>query len=145
MRHWQLTSPRPFPSVADNTYMISTIGFNQLINFSSPSRKFLNDCTCVRSTSKTASGLRQARRQTLRRFHDGTLTPSDNLVIPVPGLGINRLADRTDDMERAQIILLYVLRAETTQEADHRGCRIDLPWTNTCPSLGRSIVRGTNG
>lgn len=60
------------------------------------------------------------------RIDDGTLTPSDNLVVPVPCLGVNRLADRTDDAQRAQVVLLYVLRAETTQEADRRGRRIEL-------------------
>ena len=60
------------------------------------------------------------------RIDDGTLTPPDNLVVPVPCLGVNRLADRTDDAQRAQVVLLHVLRAETTQEADRRGRRIEL-------------------
>lgn len=60
------------------------------------------------------------------RINDGALTPSDNLVVPVPGLGVNGLADRTEDPQRAQVVLFYVLRAETTQEADRRGRRIEL-------------------
>ena len=60
------------------------------------------------------------------RVNDCTLTPSDGLVVPVPGLGIDRLADRTDDPQRAQVVGFYVLRAVTTQEANRRGRRIEL-------------------
>ena len=60
------------------------------------------------------------------RVNDRTLTSSDGLVVPVPGLGVDRLADRTDDPQRAQVMRFYVLRAVTTQEANRRGRRIEL-------------------
>ena len=52
---------------------------------------------------------------------DGTLAASDVLVVPVPSLWVDWLAYSTNNPQRAQIMILHVMRAKATQEAD--GCR----------------------
>ena len=51
---------------------------------------------------------------------DGTLAASDVLVVPVPSLWVDRLADSTKNPQGAQVVVLYMMRAKATQEAD--GC-----------------------
>ena len=58
-RNEVLTRPIPSPSVADNVNSTWTVGFNHLINLSSPLRKLSKACACPRNTSNMVSGVLQ--------------------------------------------------------------------------------------
>ena len=51
---------------------------------------------------------------------DRTALAADHAVVPHPGLGIDRLADRAEQAQRREIVLLRVLVAEPHEGADRR-------------------------
>ena len=71
---------------------------------------------------------------------------SDILIVPGPGLEVDGLADTADDLQRAQVVQLDVVGAETTQEADHSGHSIELSqlvFLNHLPvTRGHRVDRG---
>jgi hypothetical protein len=60
------------------------------------------------------------------RVNDSALLLSDMFVVPVPGFGIDRLTDRAKDTETAEIVVFYVLSAESAKEANGNRSRIEL-------------------
>ena len=58
--------------------------------------------------------------------NDGALLLSDMIVLPVPSLGVDRLADSTQHSEGAEIVVLDVVFTETAEEADSGGGGVEL-------------------
>ena len=54
--------------------------------------------------------------------YDSTLGLSDVLVVPVPRLGVNGLANGPEDPQRGEVVVLDMLGAQTTEQADGGGC-----------------------
>lgn len=48
------------------------------------------------------------------------------LIIPIPRLGVDRLADTTQDSQRAQVVVLDVVCAQAAEEADGGRGRVEL-------------------
>jgi hypothetical protein len=48
------------------------------------------------------------------------------LVVPVPGLWVDGLANASKDTEGAQIVLLDMLMAQTPEKTDGSWCRVEL-------------------
>ncbi len=50
---------------------------------------------------------------------------ADHAIVPFPGLGVDRLADRAEEVERLPRGLLHGLVAGAHQRTDRRGCRVE--------------------
>ena len=58
--------------------------------------------------------------------NNGALLLPDVVIIPVPSLGVDRLANSTQHSEGAEIVVLDVVLTETTKEADSCGGSVEL-------------------
>src|SRR5207248_7770868 len=56
---------------------------------------------------------------------DRTAPAADVLLVPDPGLGIDRLSDRTEQTQRGEVVLLRVLRPPLHVRADRRRSRVE--------------------
>src|ERR1700722_1383811 len=59
------------------------------------------------------------------RIHDRATLFPDLLIIPMPGFLVDRLPDRTQDLETTQILILHKIKPESHQAADSGGGSID--------------------
>ena len=59
-------------------------------------------------------------------INDSTLPLSDVVVVPVPSLGVDRLADTTQYPEGAEVVGVDVVFTETTEETNCGGSGIKL-------------------
>ena len=84
-------------------------------------------------------------------IHDGTLPPPDMVVIPIPSLRVNRLANASKHAQAAQIMVLDVLFTQTAEEADGGRGGIELgqlvfldglPVARRCGIDGRGFEHG---
>ena len=82
------------------------------------------------------------------RVDDGCLLPSDVVVEPMPRLGVDGLADGADDAQRAQVGVLHVRFAESSEETDGGGRGVEvrelvlvdrLPEARRCRVDGRRL------
>jgi len=77
--------------------------------------------------------------------NDGTLLLPDVVVVPVPSLGVDGLTDTTQHSEGAKVVGVSVVLAETTEEADGGGSRVEvgnLVLLNGLPVTGWGRVNG---
>ena len=77
--------------------------------------------------------------------NDGTLPLSDVVVVPMPGLGVDRLTDTTQHSEGAEVVGVGVMLTETTEETDGGGSRVEvgnLVLLNGLPVAGWGRVNG---
>jgi hypothetical protein len=51
-------------------------------------------------------------------IHNGALLLANVLVVPLPGLGVDRLSDGSDGAEGGEVVALDVLGTEATEETD---------------------------
>ena len=59
-------------------------------------------------------------------INDCDLLASNVVVQPVPGFGVDGLADGAEDAEGAEVVVLDVVLAETAEETDGGGCGVEL-------------------
>ena len=59
------------------------------------------------------------------RVDDRAALAADVLVVPDPRLGVDRLADRTEQAQRREVVLLGLLRAPLHEGPDGRGRRVE--------------------
>ena len=57
---------------------------------------------------------------------NGALAAADNGIVPVPRLGVDGLADSAQDSDRADVVAVDMVGAETTEETDSGGCGVEL-------------------
>ena len=60
------------------------------------------------------------------RVNDGAAAAADNIVIPIPGFGVDRLADRAQHLERGKIAFFDIFVALTHERAQSRGGGVEL-------------------
>ena len=68
----------------------------------------------------------RARLGLPERVDDGALPPADVLVVPVPRLGVDRLAYAPEDAEGRQVVALDVVFAQPAEEPYRGGGRVEL-------------------
>jgi hypothetical protein len=51
-------------------------------------------------------------------INDGTLAPSDIVVVPVPSLGVDRFADTSNHSQAGEVVLLNIGFSKTSQKSD---------------------------
>ena len=68
----------------------------------------------------------RARLGLPERVDDGALPPADVLVVPVPGLGVDRLAYAAEDAEGRQVVAFDVVLAQPAEEPYRGGGRVEL-------------------
>ena len=76
---------------------------------------------------------------------DGTLPLPDVIVVPVPSLGVDRLADTTQYSESAKVVGVDVVLTETTEETDGGGSSVNVGnpvLLDGLPVAGRGRING---
>ena len=58
--------------------------------------------------------------------HDGTLFPSNVIIVPMPSLGVDRLPNTTQHAEGTEIVTFNVLRAHPAQQPNCRRSSVEL-------------------
>ena len=79
------------------------------------------------------------------RVHDGALSSSDVVVVPVPSLGVDGLADGSDDPQALEAVVLDKVLAKPSEKSDRGRCGVevgDLVLVNRLPVSGRVRVDG---
>lgn len=77
---------------------------------------------------------------------DGGLVLSDMVIVPVPGLGIDRFTDGTQDTNGRQVVVVDMVNAKTTEETDGSRSRVKVSETmffDGLPVTGRGGVYGS--
>jgi hypothetical protein len=81
-----------------------------------------------------------------KRVDNSAFFLSDVFIVPMPCLGIDGLADRSEDPQRRQVVVLDMLSAQTTEKTNRSGCRVELRKFMLCNSFPiarrRRINRG---
>jgi len=79
-----------------------------------------------RNSARERSDDDRTRFSLPKRVDDSTFFLSDVFIVPMPRLGINGLADGSEDPQRRQVMILDMLRAQTTKKTNRSGCRVEL-------------------